>query len=110
MKNYPCGRLTPEDFIKLYERLTPYNDAEIICANVFGNFDIDQKGYIEAKEFLHWLGETNGNESGTEFENKFVSNQYYKECVTEHIKISETETAKQLVTKPVRSCDSNGAV
>ena len=50
-------RLSKIDFENLYERLTPYNDTKEICDHVFSKFDKNNDGYIEPKDFIHWLGE-----------------------------------------------------
>ena len=50
-------RLSKIDFENLYERLTPYNDTKEICDYVFSKFDKNNDGYIEPKDFIHWLGE-----------------------------------------------------
>ena len=66
-KSYPNGKFTSEDFITLYESLTPYNDAEFICKHVFETIDINKKGYISAGEFIQWLGNSDHDlESETE--------------------------------------------
>ena len=50
-------RLSKIDFENLYERLTPYNDTKEICDHVFSKFDENNDGYMEPKDFIHWLGE-----------------------------------------------------
>ena len=98
-KSYPNGKFTSEDFIILYESLTPYNDAEFICKHVFETIDINQKGYITAGEFIHWLGNSD-HKPGTESENN-LGNEPESEAGTEAGTEPAIKTANECVISTV---------
>ena len=46
------GVLTPKEFIRMYEKFFPANDANMFAENVFRNFDADKNGSIDFTEFM----------------------------------------------------------
>jgi len=48
----PNGKLTPSNFIKMYEQFFPQGNAQDFCTYVFQTFDTDRNGYIDFREFV----------------------------------------------------------
>ena len=46
------GVLKPKEFIRMYEKFFPANDANMFAENVFRNFDADKNGSIDFTEFM----------------------------------------------------------
>uniref|UniRef100_A0A8C2G1L0 Recoverin-like n=1 Tax=Cyprinus carpio TaxID=7962 RepID=A0A8C2G1L0_CYPCA len=51
-KQCPSGRITPEEFKKIYERFFQDSDAEAYAQNVFRSFDTNDDGTLDFKEYI----------------------------------------------------------
>ena len=49
---FSSGVLKPKEFIRMYEKFFPANDANMFAENVFRNFDADKNGSIDFTEFM----------------------------------------------------------
>ena len=54
--------MKPKEFIKMYEKFFPANDATSFAKNVFRNFDADQNGSIDFTEFMIAIDVTSSGE------------------------------------------------
>ncbi|XP_018949093.1 visinin-like [Cyprinus carpio] len=51
-KQCPSGRITPEEFQKIYERFFPDSDAAAYAQHVFRSFDTNDDGTLDFKEYI----------------------------------------------------------
>ncbi|XP_067305099.1 recoverin 2 [Pseudorasbora parva] len=51
-KQCPSGRITPEEFKKIYERIFPESDAASYAQHVFRSFDTNDDGTLDFKEYI----------------------------------------------------------
>ncbi|EEC01107.1 Ca2+ sensor, putative [Ixodes scapularis] len=52
MKDSPSGRISVDEFKKLYCRYFPLGDASKFAENVFRTFATDKNGYMDFREFM----------------------------------------------------------
>ncbi|XP_010883211.1 recoverin [Esox lucius] len=48
----PSGRITPEEFEKIYERFFPESEAKAYAQHVFRSFDTNEDGTLDFKEYI----------------------------------------------------------
>ncbi|KAG1958352.1 recoverin 2 [Pimephales promelas] len=51
-KQCPSGRITPDEFKKIYERFFPDSDAASYAQHVFRSFDTNDDGTLDFKEYI----------------------------------------------------------
>lgn len=51
-KQCPTGRISPDDFEKIYERFFPDSDAKTYAQHVFRSFDTNDDGTLDFKEYI----------------------------------------------------------
>ncbi|XP_026084388.1 visinin-like [Carassius auratus] len=51
-KQCPSGRITPEEFKRIYERFFPDSDATSYAQHVFRSFDTNDDGTLDFKEYI----------------------------------------------------------
>ncbi|XP_052434360.1 recoverin 2 [Carassius gibelio] len=51
-KQCPSGRITPDEFKKIYERFFPDSDAAAYAHHVFRSFDTNDDGTLDFKEYI----------------------------------------------------------
>ncbi len=51
-KQCPSGRITPDEFKKIYERFFPDSDAATYAQHVFRSFDTNDDGTLDFKEYI----------------------------------------------------------
>ena len=56
------GVLKQKEFIQMYEKFFPANDANSFAQNVFRNFDADRNGLIDFTEFMIAIDVTSSGE------------------------------------------------
>ena len=49
---FPNGKLTRKDFLKVCKELFPTENGDEFCQHVFRAFDTDNNGFIDLKEFI----------------------------------------------------------
>ena len=57
-KDCPDGKLTPNDFMKIYSQWFPMGRTSHFCDHVFRTFDTNSNGFIDFKEFLFLIDVT----------------------------------------------------
>ncbi|XP_066539043.1 recoverin 2 [Hoplias malabaricus] len=67
-KQCPTGRITPEEFEKIYERFFPDSDAKSYAKHVFRSFDANDDGTLDFKEYIIALHMTSGGKTQTKLE------------------------------------------
>ena len=58
-RDCPNGKLTVQDFTKLYQDMFPTGNAESFAQYAFRTFDDDNSGSIDFKEFMYAICITN---------------------------------------------------
>ncbi|XP_067094450.1 recoverin 2 [Osmerus mordax] len=51
-KQCPTGRISPDDFEKIYDRFFPDSDAKTYAQHVFRSFDTNDDGTLDFKEYI----------------------------------------------------------
>lgn len=51
-KQCPSGRITPDEFSKIYERFFPDSDTTSYAQHVFRSFDTNDDGTLDFKEYI----------------------------------------------------------
>ena len=58
-KDCPTGKITKEEFVKIYEVYFPHGNSVQFVNNFFRTTDKDNNGYIDFKEFLQTMNVIN---------------------------------------------------
>ncbi|KAB5587010.1 hypothetical protein PHYPO_G00008040 [Pangasianodon hypophthalmus] len=67
-KQCPSGRISPDDFEKIYERFFPDSDATTYAKHVFRSFDTNDDGTLDFKEYIIALHMTSGGKTERKLE------------------------------------------
>lgn len=67
-KQCPNGRITPDEFEKIYDRFFPDSDAKTYAKHVFRSFDANDDGTLDFKEYIVALHMTSGGKTQTKLE------------------------------------------
>jgi Ca2+-binding EF-hand superfamily protein len=58
LRDCPSGKLSEEEFMKIFKQFFPFGDPTNYCHYLFKVFDVDNSKYIEFKEFIVTLSIT----------------------------------------------------
>lgn len=58
LRDCPSGKLSEEEFMKIFKQFFPFGDPTDYCHYLFKVFDVDNSKYIEFKEFIVTLSIT----------------------------------------------------
>ncbi|KAJ8268394.1 hypothetical protein COCON_G00135660 [Conger conger] len=64
----PSGRITPEEFEKIYTRFFPDSDAKTYAQHVFRSFDTNDDGTLDFKEYIIALHMTSSGKMALKLE------------------------------------------
>ncbi|KAF5904478.1 visinin-like, partial [Clarias magur] len=67
-KQCPSGRITPDEFEKIYDRFFPESDATTYAKHVFRSFDTNDDGTLDFKEYIIALHMTSGGKTERKLE------------------------------------------
>ncbi|XP_053482519.1 recoverin 2 [Ictalurus furcatus] len=67
-KQCPSGRISPDEFEKIYKRFFPDSDATTYAKHVFRSFDTNDDGTLDFKEYIIALHMTSGGRTERKLE------------------------------------------
>ena len=91
-KDCPTGKITKEEFVKIYEVYFPHGNSVQFVNNFFRTTDKDNNGYIDFKEFLQTMNIIN---AGTTLEKL----SWAFKVVMDRVNVLEWAKRKKIVQK-----------